>query len=415
MASFDVDNLCTNIPVHETINICLNELFSSVDSLVIGLNRKFFKTLLEHSVLNSFFMFDKKMYKQIDGLGMGLPLGPTFANIFMCHHEKIWLDECPNFFKPIFYQRYIDDTFVLFKEKDHAQLFLTYLNNKHNNINFTMETEHNDTISFLDVNITKTNNAFVTSVYRKPSFSGLGTSFFSYCSFNFKVNSIKTLLYRCFHISSNYTVLHNEFEFLKQFFINNGYPLFLVTSKIKQFLAKRYENVTPQTNVNNIKYFSVPYFGPQSDHLKKELLILFQKYLPDFKCNIVLINNFTIGSFFKFKDSLPPMSRSSVIYKYTCPSCGSTYVGSTSRTLSVRVAEHQGRSYRTGAPLASPAQSSIRSHTEQTCTSSVNINSFNIIDYASDSIRLRILESLHILKLKPSINDQNSASPLYLF
>ena len=34
-----------------------------------------------NAVLNSFFIFNNKLYTQIDGLGMGLPLGQTFANI----------------------------------------------------------------------------------------------------------------------------------------------------------------------------------------------------------------------------------------------------------------------------------------------------------------------------------------------
>ena len=45
--------------------------------------------------------------------------GPTFANIFMCFNEKFWLDECPDEFKPVFYRRYIDDTFVLFRHQSH--------------------------------------------------------------------------------------------------------------------------------------------------------------------------------------------------------------------------------------------------------------------------------------------------------
>ena len=88
MVSFDVENLFTNIPVHETIDICLKYLFPASNSVVLGLSKDFFKTLLEHSVLNSFFLFNSKLYKQIDRLGQGLPLGSTIGNIFMCHHEK---------------------------------------------------------------------------------------------------------------------------------------------------------------------------------------------------------------------------------------------------------------------------------------------------------------------------------------
>ena len=106
MASFDIENLFTNIPLHETIEICLNHLFPSPQSTVMVLDRNFFKTILEHSVLNSFFVFANKLYKQIEGVGMGLPMGPTLANVFMCFHEKRWLDDCSNLFKPVLQEIY---------------------------------------------------------------------------------------------------------------------------------------------------------------------------------------------------------------------------------------------------------------------------------------------------------------------
>ena len=98
-----------------------------------------FRKLLELSVLNSFFLFDNQLYSQIEGVGMGLPLGPTFANVFMCHHEKLWLKDFPDDFKPVFYRRYVDECFLLFKDQSHSRQFLGYLNDKHANISFTME------------------------------------------------------------------------------------------------------------------------------------------------------------------------------------------------------------------------------------------------------------------------------------
>ena len=81
------------------------------------------------------FVFNDRFYKQIDGLGMGLPLGPTFANISMCAHEEQWLVDCPVCFKPLLYRRYVDDTFVLFSDLSHANLFLNNTNSKHDRIN----------------------------------------------------------------------------------------------------------------------------------------------------------------------------------------------------------------------------------------------------------------------------------------
>ena len=63
MASFDVENLFTNVPLPETIEIFLKLLYTNASSTVLGLTRSCFKTFLEMSVLNSFFLFDNKLYK----------------------------------------------------------------------------------------------------------------------------------------------------------------------------------------------------------------------------------------------------------------------------------------------------------------------------------------------------------------
>ncbi len=109
---------------------------------------------------------------------MGSLLGPLFANIFMSFHEKSWLYNCPSIFKPILYGRYVDDCFLLFRSLDHVPLFLNYLNHQHPNISFTSELE-NGKLPFLDVDITRPNGKFSTSVYRKPTFTGLFTNFHS--------------------------------------------------------------------------------------------------------------------------------------------------------------------------------------------------------------------------------------------
>ena len=145
-----------------------------------------------------------------------------------------------------------------------------------------------------------------------------------------------------------------------------------------------------------------------------ELHKLINKYFIDISPRIILVNKFTISSFFKYKDTLPLMSRSSVIYKYVCSQCEAEYVGDTSRALHMRVAEHRGRSFRTNNILANPSHSSIRAHCEGTCNIPVSSSGSTILDSAPDFVSLRILESLHIFKLNPSINDTNSSFPLYI-
>ena len=69
---------------------------------------------------------------------MGSPLRPTLANAFLCHYEKLWLDNCPLEFRPVVYRRYLDDIFVLFKTKDHLLLLARYINSKHWNLKLTL-------------------------------------------------------------------------------------------------------------------------------------------------------------------------------------------------------------------------------------------------------------------------------------
>ena len=84
---------------------------------------------------------------------MGSPLGPTLANVFLCYHESNWQKDCLKNFKPIYYKRYVDDIFVLFNKPEHVQFFLEYINKKHKNMKFSIETELNGSLSFLDVKI----------------------------------------------------------------------------------------------------------------------------------------------------------------------------------------------------------------------------------------------------------------------
>ena len=74
---------------------------------------------------------------------MGSPLGPTFANIFLCYYEQIWLKNCPCEFKPVIYKRYVDDT-LLFRQKKYFEKFRSYLNCQNPNVKFTSEIEENN-------------------------------------------------------------------------------------------------------------------------------------------------------------------------------------------------------------------------------------------------------------------------------
>ena len=140
MGSLDVDSLFTNIPLEETIDICTNTLFENMEK-VEGLSKIEFKELLSLATKESYFIFNGQLYKQVDGVAMGSPLGPTLANAFLVHFEKNWLQNCPSDFKPHYYRRYVDDTFVLFTSPKYLEAFRNFLNGRDANMSFKFQCE----------------------------------------------------------------------------------------------------------------------------------------------------------------------------------------------------------------------------------------------------------------------------------
>ena len=61
--------------LNEAIGICIDDLFCDTNT-IHNLDRKDMRELLTLAAYESFFIFDQVMYRQIDGVAMGCPLGP---------------------------------------------------------------------------------------------------------------------------------------------------------------------------------------------------------------------------------------------------------------------------------------------------------------------------------------------------
>ena len=310
MGSLDVDSLFTNIPLKKTINICTNLLYKNVD-IIEGINKSEFENLLSLATQESYFMFNDILYKQKDGVAMGSPLGRTMANVFLAFYEMKWLEQCPNEFKPVFYRRYVDDIFVLFESAEHLSKFHAYLNTCHPNMSFSFEQEINDKLSFLDVEVSRQQDKFVTSFYRKPTFSGVYTHSDSFLPEVYKAGMIYTLKFVliCFKIVINKLVIKRP----------------QVTTVEKKTLI-----------------LSLPYLGDISLQTRTKLRKSFKSILNCCKLQIVFKSQRKLANVFRFKDRLPFDLVSGVVYKYTCGRCNSSYYGETDRHLKVRSGEHIG-------------------------------------------------------------------------
>ena len=217
-AGLDVKFLFNKIHLKENIRVCCDSLFSKID----------FEKCLRAALQNNFCNFEGKIYKQTDGVVMGSPVGPTLANAFLCFHEQIWFNECPDEFKPVW-----------FRSPVHLEKLQNYLNSKHRNIRFTCEKEHNNPMPFLDILITRNSNGLKASVYHKAIFSGVYSNFNSFISEEYKVVLIFTSLFRTFSIVSDFSRFHLEVCHLKEILKKKAIPIKLIDRCIKSFLNER--------------------------------------------------------------------------------------------------------------------------------------------------------------------------------
>ena len=177
-------------------------------------------------------------YDQTDGIAMGSPLAPVLANLFMGHHEKIWLE---NHQGPevIFHRRYVDDTSCLFNNKHGALLFFEYINSQYRNSKFTMEKEENHQLPFLDVLIDDGQSEFpVTSVFRKKTYTGLLTNFFSFTPSSYKLGLIRPLVDRAFKINNTWKGFNKEINQLTSILMKKCFPCYIIQRVVNNYLCK---------------------------------------------------------------------------------------------------------------------------------------------------------------------------------
>lgn len=414
MASFDIEALFTNIPINETIDIILTSIFKHNITKYHNFSKSDFRQLLEFAVKQNFFIFNGVLYQQTDGVGMGVPLGPTFANIFLAYHERNWLKNAPSAIKPIHYRRYVDDCFMLFRDGSHVDAFLAYLNTCHRNMRFTAETEVGNNLSFLDVSVLREGNSFSTSVYRKKTFTGLFSHFESFIPDRYKFNLVMCLLDRGFKICSSFPNFAREINTLAIIFAKNGYPRNLFNKCARLFLNKSFGPINRIPSVAKLPYTVVlPYTGNHSNLVRNKLAKLLSRAYPFLQIKFIFKPQCRISSLFGFKDRIAPLLRSHVVYRFNCSGCSATYIGHSARHLTVRVGEHIGLSWRTNK-RCKPLDTAVSEHLIVSNHQSAR-EDFEILGECQFVPDLKILESLAIYKFKPSLNRYETSTPLYLF
>jgi hypothetical protein len=151
LASFDIKNMYTNIPTLELPKIkaimCIQHDMSSTYTQEI--------TQLMNLILKqNSFSFQNTTYIQKQGLGMGAPTSSILSEIFLQYMEHTKLVDILTQHQILGYFRYVDDVLLVHDATlTDIHTVLNNFNDATSPLQFTLEEEVHQQISFLDIDI----------------------------------------------------------------------------------------------------------------------------------------------------------------------------------------------------------------------------------------------------------------------
>ena len=386
--SFDIKSMYTSIPIQNAIenvktklenhNVCRKITIQNIESLLTVI------------LQNTYFEFDKKIYKQIDGLPMGSSLSGLLAILYVDSIERSALQSMPT---SILFHRYVDDCFSIVKDRDEALELLHKLNSVDTKVQFEIEFPSTDnSLELLDFKITLSASDAKFTFYRKPARKNLFVNFRSHMPHASKISVIHNerlrITERC---SSNSEAQAFNKQFDKILAIN-GYPVESIAHSKTIIATRKKKN-------EDYMYLKLPYINDKVEHtitriFKKEGINIriahrnrtLRTFLSKHQTQECTLQDCPINN--KKKCHLR-----NVVYRLTCNLCQKTYIGSTIRLLHTRIKEHHNSN-----------QSSVFKHLHDCRNTTFDID---IIGRESDEANLRLREAILIRQHKPQINSKH--------
>ena len=143
---------------------------------------------------------------------------------------------------------------------------------------------------------------------------------------------------------------------------------------MKKYLDYKFSsNQNQSKDKSDVHCFKLPYIGNNFSKLCKEFCI------ENFNMKLVF-NPLKIKNYFSYKQTIFNDLKSFLVYKFTCASCSSSYIGKTCRHFQTRIEEH----------IKKDNKSHIFKllHSTATCFDSYNSLCFKIIDKANSKLKI---------------------------
>ena len=400
LASLDVKDLFTNIPINQSINIVIERIGQSESFYESALTKSDIRELLLVCLNNSYCTFNNKFFRQKRGLPMGNTLSPLLADLYMDQYIKNNMKKVND---KLF--RYVDDLCIITKIKEEElKIYINELNSLKGTIKFTHEFEKNCQLNYLDTTLTRNiaEQRIDVKWYRKDTASDRVLHYESGHQTSIKVNIIKNMTEKIINTTKNNEQQKEDLKTISDMLIKSKYPRHLVDNIIKTCLKQANDNILSSTgasqssendkNKNDIKYtLTLPYVNGM-EVLKRKLE----------KLNIKLYFSYPKKLNSLLTSTIKPQPKS-IVYQIQCE-CGSIYNGETKVGLRNRSKQHNRIIEKDDNSTSSEM---VQHHQQNRWQCMFNPELSFIIDIDTDYRKRRIKEAIDSI-INDSINKHDS-------
>ncbi|XP_043943178.1 cat eye syndrome critical region protein 2 homolog [Protopterus annectens] len=208
--------------------------------------------LLDIILKYNFVSFENELYIQKIGVAMGSPVGSSFANLVMAYWETNHIFNSQWSSIIFTYNRFLDDIFIILKgEQEQADQLVDFFNVTSSFLKFTKNYQDN-TINFLDVELSKSTEGYIAKIYRKSTYSNTFLHYTSAHPSHQKKSVVKGQLVRAARMVTLEEDFDKECNSLYQKFHSRGYP--------SEFLDEIFKEVIEMVLDNNLFLFGQELF-----------------------------------------------------------------------------------------------------------------------------------------------------------
>ncbi|CAF4276567.1 unnamed protein product [Rotaria sp. Silwood2] len=183
-------------------------------------------------------------------------------------------------------------------------------------VNNLLNNSSNNSTIIADINALNSTKSFATTIYRKPTYTGLITKWNSFVPYSYKVSTISKFIG-----------------------ILNGYPEGFIKSQIRKTLEQNKNNKDNSLKKEQV-FIDIPFFGRSTEIFGKRIINLAKSINPQIRIQPIQRPPSSLSKYFPIKDPIPKSLKSNAVYKLDCSNCEATYIGKIIRQICRRLQEH---------------------------------------------------------------------------